>query len=156
MAALPKRNELPRLAGRTRPASGGTNAPAASARTLKSRRAAPAPVSRPVTTVRLDESILRGLKILEAHSGVKRPLNKWVNLALEEMIRNRAAAVEDELKQALGNIRAYRKSDPGYKRAIKAFIDAEVEFAGEDPMEGSREPAVSGPALSRVRELLRD
>jgi hypothetical protein len=93
--------------------------------------------------------------MLEAHSGVRRPLNKWVNLALEEMIRNRAAAVEDELKQALRHIQAYRKSDPGYKRAIKAFIDAEVEFAAEDPMEGRREPTVSGPAVSRVRELLR-
>lgn len=86
----------------------------------------------------------KGLQVLEAHSGVKRPLNKWVNMALAALIDRQAATIEDELDQALQSIKAYRKTDPGYKQAIKAFIDAEVAFAAEDPMEGSREPR---PAL---------
>ena len=41
------------------------------------------PPARPrVTTIRLDEVVQKGLQVLEAHSGVKRPLNKWVNMAL--------------------------------------------------------------------------
>jgi hypothetical protein len=114
------------------------------------------PEARPrVTTIRLNEAVEKGLRFLEAHSGVKRPLNKWVNIALAELIDRRAAAIEDELEQALRNIKGYRKTDPGYKQAIKAFIDAEVAFAAEDPMEGTREPQATGPAVSMVRELLR-
>lgn len=108
-----------------------------------------------VTTIRLDEAVQKGLRVLEAHSGVKRPLNKWVNIALAALIDRQAATLESELDQALRNIKAYRKTDPGYKRAIKAFIDAEVTFAAGDPMEGSREPQAAGPAVSMVREMLR-
>ena len=108
-----------------------------------------------VTTIRLNEAVQQGLRLLEAHSGVKRPLNKWVNIALAEFIDRRAASVEDELEQALRGIRAYRKTDPGYKRAIKAFIDAEVALAADDPMEGSREPRATGQAVSMVRAMLR-
>lgn len=118
------------------------------------RKAVPAP--RPqVTTVRLDEAVQKGLRVLAAHSGVKRTLNKWVNIALAEFIDRQAATLESELDQALKNIRAYRKTDPGYRRAIKAFIDAEVAHAAEDPMEGGSEPRVAGPAVSMVREILR-
>lgn len=114
------------------------------------------PGSRPqVTTIRLNEAVQQGLRFLEAHGGVRRPLNKWINIALAELIERQAAAVEDELERALRNIKAYRKTDPGYKRAIKAFIDAEVAFAAEDPMEGTREPQATGPAVSMVREMLR-
>ena len=110
---------------------------------------------RQVTTIRLNEAVQKGLRFLEAHGGVKRPLNKWVNIALAELIDRQAATIEEELEQALRNIKAYRKTDPGYKRAIKAFIDAEVAFAAGDPMEGTREPQTSGPAVSMVREMLR-
>jgi len=110
---------------------------------------------RRVTTIRLNQAVQKGLRFLEAHSGVKRPLNKWVNIALAALIDRQAAAMEDELEQALRNIKSYRKTDPGYKRAIKAFIDAEVAFAAEDPMEGTREPQATGPAVSMVREMLR-
>lgn len=114
------------------------------------------PETRPqVTTIRLNEAVQKGLRFLEAHSGVKRPLNKWVNIALAELIDRQAATIEAELEQALRNIKRYRKTDPGHQRAIKAFIDAEVAFAAEDPMEGTREPQASGPAVSTVREMLR-
>ena len=114
------------------------------------------PEARPrVSTIRLDEGVQKGLQLLKAHSGAKLSLNKMVNAALATLIDKQAATLESELDQALRNIRAYRKTDPGYKRAIKAFIDAEVAFAAEDPMEGTREPQVAGPAVSMVREMLR-
>jgi hypothetical protein len=103
----------------------------------------------------LDEAVQKGLQVLEAHSGVKRPLNKWVNIALAALIDRQAATLERDLDQALRQIKAYRKTDPGYRRAIKAFIDAEVAFAAEDPMEGSRAPQAAGPAVSMVRGMLR-
>ena len=49
---------------------------------------------------------------------------------MKPKIDKQAATLESELEQALRNIRAYRKTDPGYRRAIKAFIDAEVAHAG--------------------------
>lgn len=122
-------------------------------RTRAAKTVAKAPPQ--VTTIRLDDAVQKGLRLLEAHSGVKRPLNKWVNLALAELINRQADTLEAELEQALQNIKAYRKTDPGYKRAIKAFIDAEVAHAGEDPMEGSHEPPTPGPALAMIREMLR-
>lgn len=125
-------------------------------RPTRTRAGKAAPAPRPqVTTIRLDEAVQEGLRVLEAHSGVKRPLNKWVNIALAELIDQRAATLEIELDQALKSIRAYRKTDPGYTRAIKAFIDAEVAHAAEDPMEGSPEPQAAGPAVSMVRKMLR-
>jgi hypothetical protein len=108
-----------------------------------------------VSTIRLDEGVQKGLQMLKAHSGAKLSLNKMVNAALAALIDKQAASLESELDQALRNIRAYRKTDPGYKRAIKAFIDAEVAFAAEDPMEGTRQPQAAGPAVSMVREMLR-
>jgi hypothetical protein len=108
-----------------------------------------------VSTIRLDEGVQKGLQMLKAHSGAKLSLNKMVNAALAALIDKQAASLENELDQALRNIRAYRKTDPGYKRAIKAFIDAEVAFAAGDPMEGAREPQAAGPAVSMVREMLR-
>jgi len=124
-----------------------------STRTRATKTAPKAPPQ--VTTIRLDEVVQKGLRVLEAHSGVKRPLNKWVNIALAALIDRQAATLQSELDQALRNIKAYRKTDPGYKRAIKAFIDAEVAFAAKDPMEGSRDPQAAGPAVSMVRAMLR-
>lgn len=127
--------------------------PVKPARTTPAKAAAA--VARPqVTTIRLDESVQSALRVLQAHSGVKRPLNKWVNLALAEFIEKQAATLETELEQSLKNIRACRKADPGYKRAIKALIDAEVSFAAVDPMQGTREPRAAGPAVSMVRQML--
>lgn len=108
-----------------------------------------------VTTIRIPPSLKIGINMLERAVGFRRPLNKWITIALADYIDRRTAAAENELELALKNVRAYRKTDPSYKRAIKAFIDAEVEFAGEDPMEGSTSPTEVGPAVSMVRELIR-
>ncbi|MFM9967563.1 MAG: hypothetical protein ACKVQK_04045 [Burkholderiales bacterium] len=125
-------------------------------KTLRERASKTLPRARPqVTTIRLDPSVQNGLRLLEAHGGAKRPLNKWVNVALAELIERHAATVERELEQALLNIKAYRKSDPGHKRAITAFIDAEIAGMTGDPMEGSREPRPTGPAVSMLRQMIR-
>lgn len=126
-----------------------------SAAHARARAVPSAAAQRPqVTTIRLDAAVHEGLRLLKAHSGVKQPLNKWVNLALADFIEKQATTLEAELEQALTNIRAYRKRDPGYKRAIRAFIEAEVACAAEDPMQGTPEPQAAGQAVSMVRALL--
>ncbi len=128
-------------------------------RNLRKPQADPAPAKgdapSKVTTIRIPPSLKVGIEMLELAVGLKRPLNKWITIALTDYIDRRTAAAEDELDRALKNIRAYRKTDPHYKRAIQAFIDAEVEFAGEDPMEGSAGPTEAGPAVSIVRDMIR-
>ena len=111
--------------------------------------------STKVTTIRIPPSIQAGIGLLESAVGVKHPLNKWITIALADYIERRTAAAEDELERALSNIRAYRKSDPGYRNAIEEFIEAEVAFAGDDPVEGSTERSHAGPAVSMIRELIR-
>jgi hypothetical protein len=130
-----------------------TSKPKKSAR-VRVAKANPKALPR-VSTIRLDEGVQKGLQMLKAHSGAKLSLNKMVNAALAALIDKQAASLESELDQALRNIRAYRKTDSGHKRAIKAFIDAEVAFAAEDPMEGTRQPQAAGSAVSMVREMLR-
>jgi predicted transcriptional regulator len=122
---------------------------------VRTRRKKPASSGRPqVTTVRLDPEVQKGLRLLQTYSGINRPLNKWINLALADFIAKQSASLERELDQALKNVRAYRRNDPGYKRAIESLIDAEASLADQDPMEGGPEPRPAGPAVSLVREAL--
>ena len=107
-----------------------------------------------VSTIRLDDNVRAGLQIFMAHSGVKWSLNKIANVAIAAFIDHQVDTIESELDQALRNIEAYRKSGHPHRHAIKAFIDAEVAFAATDPMEGTREPQMAGPAVSVVREIL--
>jgi len=68
---------------------------------------------------------------------------------------------EASLEASLSALQKYRKRDPGFERAIAAFVDAEVRH--EDPLEGKPvegqfvggqfQPA--GPVQSKIRELLR-
>jgi hypothetical protein len=42
---------------------------------------------------------------------------------------------EPSLEPHLANLRAYRKRDPGFRRAIAAFVEAEA--SSDDPLEGT-------------------
>jgi len=60
--------------------------------------------------------------------------------------------LEADLEATLESLRAYRKSDPNFERAIADYVDAEASL-GEDPAEGQ---AVDlGPAQTRMIELLK-
>jgi hypothetical protein len=52
-------------------------------------------------------------------------------------------------------LRGYRQADPGFKRSIRAFVDAEAQYGADDPAEGRLTPPETGPALSMVRALIR-
>lgn len=122
--------------------------------------AKPAPVKRPAarhmnrraTTVRLDPVLQEGLALLQGVD--KKPLNRLVNEAIRDYLEKRGAAVEAELQQILSRVRAYRRADPNYQRAIAEFVAAEAALGAGDPVEGRAEPA-AGPAQRMVQALLR-
>lgn len=85
------------------------------------------------TTIRLDPAVkdrLSRLSILTDQS-----INELSNEALRDYIDRRSAELEKELEATLENVRAVRKSDPGFKRGIAAFAKAEAALE-HDPVEG--------------------
>ncbi len=85
------------------------------------------------TTIRLDPVVkdrLDRLSILTDQS-----INALTNEALQEFIERRSLELEKEIEATLENVRAVRKSDPGFKRGIAAFAKAEAALE-YDPVEG--------------------
>jgi hypothetical protein len=84
----------------------------------------------------------------------KAPLNRLVNLAVDEYLRVQAASLESDLEATLLRVRAYRNSDPEFDAAIGRVAEGEANRAAEDPVEG-RTTRAQGPAQRLVRELIR-
>ena len=114
---------------------------------------AEAPVAVKVTTLRLAQPLHRKLELLQQVLG--KPLNKLVNEAVDDYVERRTAEVELDLEETLQRIKAARKKDPKFKRAIAEFVAAEVRYAKSDPAEGTVVHAAEpGPAQSLVRSML--
>jgi hypothetical protein len=88
-----------------------------------------------------------------------RPINQLLNEAIK-LYLSRQGHKERKLEANLAKLRAYRKKDPGFKKAMAAFVEAEATL--EDPVEGKlvEGPSVedtlrpAGPVQSRIREVL--
>lgn len=106
---------------------------------------------RKATTYRIDPVVQTGLSTLSRVLG--RPQNQLVNEAVRDFVARRTREVETDLEVTLESLRAYRKSDPNFDRAIADYVDAEASLK-EDPAEGKR--ADLGPTQKRVLELLND
>ena len=104
------------------------------------------------TTYRIDPVVQTGLSTLSKILG--RPQNQLVNEAVRDFVARRSREVERDLEVTLEALRAYRKSDPDFERAIEDYVDAEASLK-EDPAEGQRVEDI-GPAQKRVLELLSD
>ncbi|HSS51456.1 MAG TPA: hypothetical protein VLX28_21135 [Thermoanaerobaculia bacterium] len=107
-------------------------------------------MARKATTYRIDPAVQMGLSMLSRVLG--RPQNQLVNEAVRDFIARRNREVEIDLEATLEALRAYRKSDPNFERAIADYVDAEATLK-EDPAEGQRAEDL-GPAQKRVLELL--
>jgi predicted transcriptional regulator len=105
------------------------------------------------TTVRLEPRVSQGLKMLQVLTN--RPANKILNEALKQYIDRRTASTEASLEAVLARLREYRLSDPGFRKAISAFVDAEATLGKSDPAEGTVITEEAGPAVTAVRDLLR-
>jgi len=89
----------------------------------------------------------------------KRPINRLLNDAIKAFLNTKGPR-ERDLEATLAGLRAYRRRDPGFKRAIAAFAEAEGRVS--DPVEG--EPVEGrfvdgelkpvGPVQSEIRALL--
>ncbi len=103
-------------------------------------------------TLRIEKEERTALEDLSKVVG--RPMNQLLNEAIKSYLQKQSPK-ERTLEATLDRLRAYRKQDPGFKRAIQQFIDAEVSI--HDPLEGEafdEQIDGPGPVQSRVRELL--
>ena len=105
-------------------------------------------------TLRIDAGESAALESLSKVEG--RPVHQLVDEAIKSYLSSRAQKAP-RLEAALA---AYRKQDPGFKRAFDEFVEAEATL--EDPLEG--EPIIgefvdgqfkpAGAVQSKIRELL--
>ena len=100
------------------------------------------------TTFRLEPTLQEGLENLSKI--LKRPMNQLVNEALKDYVSRRSRAVEDDLKETLATLRAYRRRDPNFKDSIAAAAIAEAQYAQSDPVEGR--VVIEVPAEGRLVE----
>ncbi len=114
-------------------------------------------MTRVAFTLRIDAEERVALENLSKVEG--RPINQLLNEAIKAYLSRRGRK-ERSLEANLAGLRAYRKQDPEFRRAIAAFVEAEASL--EDPLEGEPiegqfvegqlEPA--GRVQSKIRELL--
>lgn len=108
-------------------------------------------------TLRIESTERAALQHLSKIEG--RPINQLLNEAIKGYLSRRTQR-ERALEAHLAGLRAYRKRDPGFERAIGAFVDAEAAL--DDPLEGdvtagpARENIAkpAGPVQSKIREVL--
>lgn len=93
-----------------------------------------APMTRKATTVRIDPPAQAALENLSRL--LKRPMNQLVNEAVKDFVERRSREVEYDLEATLTSLRAYRKRDPYFKKAIAAIARAEACAGKNDPAEG--------------------
>jgi hypothetical protein len=114
-------------------------------------------MSRTAFTLRIEAEERNALKTLSKIEG--RPINQLLIEAIQIYLGQQGRR-ERALEANLKNLRDYRKKDPGFKRAMAAFVDAEATV--EDPLEGrpiegdedNNSPAPAGPVQSKVREVI--
>ena len=102
------------------------------------------------TTYRIDPIVQAGLSTLSKLLGQSQ--NQLVNEAVRDFVARRTREVEMDLDATFEALRADRKSDPNFERAIADYVDAEASLK-EDPAEGQRASDI-GPAQARILELL--
>jgi hypothetical protein len=82
-------------------------------------------------TLRIDAEERTALEHLSKLEG--RPINQLLNEAIKSYL-NQQGPKEASLEANLAALQKYRKSDPGFQRAIASLVNAEASL--EDPLEG--------------------
>lgn len=113
-------------------------------------------MARVAFTLRIDEEERVALENLSKVE--RRPVNQLLNEAVGNFLLRRRPK-ERSLEANLERLRAYRERDPQFRRARKAFVEAEASM--NDPLEGQAiegqlvdgriEPI--GPTQKRIREI---
>lgn len=113
-------------------------------------------MSQIALTLRIDADQGAALENLSKVEG--RPVDQLLDEAITSYLSRRGK--EPSLEANLAALREYRKQDPGFERALDAFVEAEATL--EDPLEG--EPIIgdfidgqfkpAGPVQSKIRDLI--
>ena len=112
-------------------------------------------MSRTAFTLRIDAEERVALENLSRIEG--RPMNQLLNEAIKGYLRQRGRK-ERSLEANLASLRAYRKKDPGFRKAMQEFVEAEATL--DDPLEGEvvetkpKERKAAGPVQSKIRDIL--
>lgn len=114
-------------------------------------------MSRTAVTLRIDVEERNALKNLSKIEG--RPVNQLLIDAIKSYLKQKGQK-ERSLEATLKSLKAYRKKDPEFKRALAEFVEAEATL--EDPLEGkpveeveekiTRKPV--GPLQSKIQSLI--
>ncbi len=88
-------------------------------------------MSRKVFTLRIDPPERAALKNLS--KVLHRPMNQLLNEAIKIYLSQQGQQ-ESELEASLEKLKAYRRKDPSFKKAIARIVDAEI--SNPDPAEG--------------------
>lgn len=86
------------------------------------------------TTFRIDPPAQAALEHLSRV--LKRPMNQLVNEAVKDYVDRRSREVERDLEGTIAKLRAYRRRDPQFERAIESAADAEARMGKSDPAQG--------------------
>ena len=78
-----------------------------------------------------------------------RPVNKLLREAVKNYLNRRDL---NSLEGTTSALRAYRKQDPGFKKAMNKFVDAEAAF--DDPLDGGLIEEQFGPVQRKIRDIL--
>ncbi len=114
-------------------------------------------MSQIALTLRIDAD--QGAALENLSKVERRPVDQLLDEAITSYLSRRGKK-EPSLEANLAALREYRKQDPGFERALDAFVEAEATL--EDPLEG--EPIIgdfidgqfkpAGPVQSKIRDLI--
>ena len=88
-------------------------------------------MARTPFTLRIDQEERTAQEHLSELEG--RPINQLLNEAIKIYLSKKSPK-EASLEDSPSALQKYRKRDPGFRRAIDAFVEAEVSLV--DPLEG--------------------
>lgn len=103
------------------------------------------------STHRFDPEVQEALSHLSKALGT--PKNRLINEAVKLYVEQRSMEVEKELEASLTALRAYRRKDPNFEKSMAAFVNAETQMAGADPLEG-RIISSENSVRSEIQHLL--
>ena len=105
-------------------------------------------MARKTYTLRLEDDLYGALSALS--SVTHQSMNRLICAAVAEYVVKRGKPAAQNLEKTLEQLRNYAAKDPGFKRAITAFTEAEIQH--DDPVEGT--VVVETDAQSEIRNLL--
>ena len=90
---------------------------------------------------------------LEALENISKIEGLTVNELLRDAIKNYLDLRDHRsFEGTVSALRAYRKQNPGFKRTIDEFVEAEAHF--EDPLEEGLMQEQLGPVQRKIRDIL--